>query len=64
MGSQGHFYHNNRQIAQVKNFKNNDCIGCLLDMNNFTLKYYVNGNHVMTYTNKKWEVCFRSFDYC
>jgi hypothetical protein len=57
-GQDGAFHHYRKIIKYAsKTFRNGDTVGLLLNMDNFTLKYFINSKKVLMFSNPKWKVC-------
>jgi hypothetical protein len=41
-----------------KQFHNEDVVGVLLNMDNFTLAYFMKGEKILTFSNPGWKVSF------
>jgi hypothetical protein len=59
----GALTHNDQQISLASPYGNDDKIGVLLDMNRFTLDYFINGDHVLKFCNPDWAVRERLYKF-
>jgi hypothetical protein len=57
-GNGGRLHHNARIIQQASKTFKNHAVGLLLNMDNFTLEYFINGEKVLTFSNPDWKVLF------
>jgi hypothetical protein len=56
-GDKGEFYNDNNVIAVAsKTFVNNQRVGVLLNMNDFTLDFFIDDEKVLSYCNPNWKV--------
>ena len=55
-GNKGELYHQHGpKIAAKQTFNNHKAVGLLLDMDNYTLDYFIEGKHVLKYEFPGWK---------